>query len=330
LLERVEDSRTTTKLVCSLSGGVDSVVLTYLVARLVRTVPILSHLEVAAVHVDYGNRPTSAEEAAFAAAYCAWLGVPLWTRTIDVLRKADDRVGRAQYEAITRAARFWTYAAAAGGADGVVLLGHNRDDTLENLFANVNCRQSYDDLRGMAAVGEERDVRTWRPLLALDKARLYEAADALGLPHLADSTDPACQRGQFRDRWLPVVRREQPLLLPGLEALADHVAFLTDAWHDKRDAYVARARRYPGGAELPVEDWVVRAPGALFWVDVLRRLEAPTRPSNRSLENLHAWLRRQRAAQRASTCELGALSHAEYIPDRDVLRLHFLDEAAEQ
>jgi len=36
-------------------------------------------------------------------------------------------VDRAAYEELTRAARFETYAAAAGDG-GVVLLGHNRDD----------------------------------------------------------------------------------------------------------------------------------------------------------------------------------------------------------
>jgi tRNA(Ile)-lysidine synthetase-like protein len=323
LLERLDDSNTT-KLVCSLSGGVDSVVLTYLVSRLVRTTPALKHLTLEAVHVDYGNRETSKDEASFVRAYASWLGVPLWLRSIDVLQKNDDSVDRAAYESVTRDARFWTYEEACGD-DGVVLLGHNRDDTFENLFANINRRQHYDELRGMTPISEERGVSTWRPLLAIDKASIYEAASSLKLPHLADSTDPTCQRGVFRDSWLPVVREQQPLLLPGLESLADHVSFLTEVWREKCSEYVSKCERFGGGASLPVENWMMEAP-ASFWVDVLRRLDAPHRPSNKALENLQSWLRRQRAARRSSTCELGAVMRAEYIPDQDVLRVYFLDE----
>jgi tRNA(Ile)-lysidine synthetase-like protein len=323
LLERLDDSNTT-KLVCSLSGGVDSIVLTYLVSRLVRTTPALKHLTVEGVHVDYGNRDTSRDEAEFVKAYASWLGVPLWLRSIDVLQKNDDSVDRAAYESVTRDARFWSYEAACG-EHGVVLLGHNRDDTFENLFANINRRQHYDELRGMTPISEERGVRTWRPLLAIDKSSIYATASVLELPHLADSTDPTCQRGLFRDSWLPVVREQQPLLLPGLEALADHVSFLTDIWREKCRDYVATCERFSGGASLPVQDWMIDAP-ASFWVDVLRRLDAPHRPSNRSLENLQSWLKRQRAARRSSTCELGAVMRAEYIPDQDALRVYFLDE----
>ena len=323
LLKRLEDSNATT-LVCSLSGGVDSIVLTYLVARLVRTTPALKDLTVEAVHVDYGNRDTSAAEAGFVRAYAAWLGVPLWLRSIDILQKNDDSVDRAAYESVTRDARFWTYEEACG-SDGVVLLGHNRDDTFENLFANINRRQHYDELRGMTPISQERDVTTWRPLLAIDKSSIYAAASVLELPHLADSTDPTCQRGVFRDRWLPVVRDQQPLLLPGLEALADHVSFLTEVWREKCRDYVATCERFSGGASLPIEEWMTDAPST-FWVDVLRRLDAPHRPSNKSLENLQSWLKRQRAARRSSTCELGAVMRAEYLPDEDVLRVYFLDE----
>ncbi len=178
----------------------------------------------------------------------------------------------------------------------------------------------------MTPVCEERDVTTWRPLLSIDKSSIYEAASALKLPHLADSTDPTCQRGVFRDSWLPVVRDQQPLLLPGLEHLADHVSFLTEVWREKCRDYVSKCERFGGGASLPVENWMTQAPSS-FWVDVLRRLDAPHRPSNKALENLQSWLRRQRLSRRSSTCELGAVMRAEYVPDEDVLRVYFLDES---
>jgi len=253
--------------------------------------------------------------------YCGWLGVPLWTRTVSELsRKTSDR---AAYEETTREARFWTYAAAAG-ENGVVLLGHNRDDCFENIFTNLNKGRSYDELRGMRDEGVERGVSTWRPLLATDKTAIYAAADVLGLPHLADSTNPECDRGRLRDAWLPLVRAEQPLLLQGLENLADHLAFLQRRWADDCDAYVRdRVVRTDAFCDLPVEPWMLDAP-ASFWVDVFHRLSDAPRPSNRALANMAAWLPRQVAAARPSTCELNNFFRAAYFPDRDVLRVYLV------
>ena len=85
-------------------------------------------------------------------AYAAWLGVPLWLRSIDILQKSDDNVERRgvrKCHCVTRVfgpTKRWVV------SDGIVLLGamtpsrtcsrHNRDDTFENdVFANINRSQ---------------------------------------------------------------------------------------------------------------------------------------------------------------------------------------------
>ena len=55
-----------------------------------------------------------------------------------------------------------------------------------------------------------------------------------------------------------MVRDQQPLLLPGLESLADHVSFLTEVWREKCSDYVSTCERFGGGASLPVENWMTR------------------------------------------------------------------------
>ena len=266
-----------------------------------------------------------------------WLGAPLWTRSVRGCPRGS--VDRAAYEELTRAARFETYAAAAGDG-GVVLLGHNRDDTLENLFSNVCKGRSYDELRGMRREGAERGVATWRPLLGTDKAAIYAAAAALDLPHLKDSTDPACDRGRLRDDWLPAVREKQPLLLPGLERLADHLAFLREAqaretarYFAERVAYARDGDGFVESAALPLEAWMADAPPS-FWVDAFHRLaaaEAPARPrpSNKALANFCDWLRRALPRRRPTTCELGAAFRAalEFHGDEaPVLTVRYLRE----
>ena len=93
VLDRLRAPDAPDTLVVSVSGGVDSVVLLYCVSRIVAESreDAVSRATVVGVHVDYGNRDDSADEAAFVAGYCAWLDVPLWTRTItEVKRNAFD------------------------------------------------------------------------------------------------------------------------------------------------------------------------------------------------------------------------------------------------
>ncbi len=98
-------------------------------------------------------------------------------------------------------------------------------------------------LRGMRAVGAEMTLKTWRPLLQVSKSEIREFSRFNSLarfsfefyiikcrkfciPHLQDSTSPLCERGHFRDKIIPYVQMHQPLLLPGLEKLADNLSFL--------------------------------------------------------------------------------------------------------
>ena len=110
------------------------------------------------------------------------------------------------------------------------------------------------------------------------------------------------------------------LLLPGLERLADHLAFLREAQNRETARYFAErvAYAYTGdgavaSAALPLEAWMADAPPS-FWVDAFHRLAAETparpRPSNKALANFCDWLRRALPRRRPTTCELGAAFRA--------------------
>ncbi|KAJ1449538.1 hypothetical protein M885DRAFT_500519 [Pelagophyceae sp. CCMP2097] len=239
--------------VVSVSGGVDSMLLLWVVARLAASEAVFAGMRVHAVHINYGNRGVSEREADFVQKWCGWLGVPLWRRDVTELAKAST-ASRADYEDVTRDVRFDVYKRAlgedvsaaalseqaafsapppassrrapAGRSAGLVLLGHNRQDASENLFTNINRGQHYENLRGMAPLSVERGVTVARPMLGIDKKTIYADAAKLHVPHTRDSTDPLCERGMLRDKWLPAVNAQQPLLIPGLERLADHVTFM--------------------------------------------------------------------------------------------------------
>lgn len=187
----------------SLSGGVDSMVMTALLAAggdgdggssADRT------RNTAAVHIVYGNREESAQESAFLADYCQRLGVCLYIFQIPWLRRAC--VDRDFYETATRDLRFLVYRA-AGAAMGVagaprVALGHIRDDVVENVWTNLAKGQHLSNLKKMAPVEEQHGVVVCRPFLTVEKDAIYRVAAAMQIPYLKNTTPAWSNRGKFR------------------------------------------------------------------------------------------------------------------------------------
>ena len=92
---------------------------------------------VVALHIDYGNRPESAAEAEYVAAWCAAQGnVEFRVRTIHEVRRGV--TAREDYERESRRIRYAFYAEqlAETRAAGV-LVGHHRGDVQENILTNV-------------------------------------------------------------------------------------------------------------------------------------------------------------------------------------------------
>ena len=108
------------RLVVGLSGGIDSVVLLDMLARLA---PRL-RFELAAVHVNHQLSPNAARWAKFCRALCRARGIPLQVTKVAV--KRGDSV-----EAAARDARYSVFAKQC--AD-YVALAHNQDDQAETLL----------------------------------------------------------------------------------------------------------------------------------------------------------------------------------------------------
>lgn len=232
-------------LIVSLSGGVDSMVLFTVLA----TGPHRRRLH--AVHINYANRPTTAAEESFVVNYAARYGIPLTVRRFTEIRRADAiRLEmRETYETYTRDQRFATYRhvaslygasapdaapdASAPDAAAVVFLGHNADDTTENILTNIVQKKKYDALTGMLhaerqpAVAAGGPITFLRPMLGIAKTAIYDYAAANDIPHLPDSTVPWCQRGQIRDTVLPTLLRWDRRVVDSLQALAEHVRDLS-------------------------------------------------------------------------------------------------------
>lgn len=183
----------------SLSGGVDSMVMTALASATAVSSADRSPSPAAAVHIVYGNRTESVQEHAFLVEYCQRLSVRLFTFEIPWLRRAC--VDREFYETMTRDLRFMVYRA-CGAAMGIamprVALGHIRDDVVENVWTNLAKGQHLSNLKKMAPVEEQHGVLVCRPFLTVEKDAIYRVATAMHVPYLKNTTPTWSNRGKFR------------------------------------------------------------------------------------------------------------------------------------
>ena len=185
--------------IVSLSGGVDSMVMLALLARL--SVPTV------AIHIIYGNRKESPQEYAFITEYCTKLRIPLYTYTIEFLRR--DTVDRAFYESMTRDLRFFAYEAVkelaypeeTGEKEPAVLLGHIQDDIVENIWTNLAKGQHLHNLKKMMKEEYQQRALICRPFLTLEKSTIYEVSQQLAIPYLKNTTPPWSNRGKFREHF---------------------------------------------------------------------------------------------------------------------------------
>lgn len=190
----------------SLSGGVDSMVLLYLFHQLLLRGKIS---RLVAVHVDYGNRDVSAQEAAFVQEWVKFFGTPLYTRRIDHIKRGE--IDRKVYEDETKRIRFALYRHVLDLYPDIygVCLGHHQGDLVENVLMNVFRNRDLLDLNKMHSVSVCDGVKICRPMLELPKSDVYSVAHMYSIPYMKDTTCETCVRGLLRNEILPRVAKVQ-------------------------------------------------------------------------------------------------------------------------
>lgn len=186
------------KVIVSLSGGVDSMVMLALLTLLASSSGTdQKGTDVEAVHLVYGNRAESEHEYRFLARYCKRLGVKLSVYRIKWLRRGE--IDRQFYEDMTRDLRFMAYK--TYGAQPTVLLGHIKDDVVENIWTNIASCNHLDNLKKMKSEEVQFGVRITRPFLTAEKSNIYDASSILAIPYLKNTTPSWSNRGKFREHF---------------------------------------------------------------------------------------------------------------------------------
>lgn len=200
-------------IIVSLSGGVDSM----LCLKLFHQLKLKTNINLIAVHINYDNRNSSNEEEELCRHYCSELNIPLYVRKITEIHR-DRSYDRDFYEKITHKIRFNTYKQFPGYA---VVLGHNKDDSLENIFSNIKKNKHFDNLTGMNEESIENGVTLIRPLLKMNKTKIIQFANQSNIPFVYDSTPKWSERGKMRDELIPAIQSFDKNILEGLLMLSE-------------------------------------------------------------------------------------------------------------
>ena len=203
--------------VISLSGGGDSMTACYILKAL--------GYNVIALMVDYNNRDSCKDEVQMVRKWAYDLGIDLYVLHNDSLVRSRRSSLREIYERYTRIMRFNAYKYVArqnGQKETHVVLGHNLDDSKENIIGNLCQRCHFTNLKVIKSKHCEDGVWIYRPLRDISKCDITQFADQNNIPYLYDSTPKWSCRGRIRDELAPVLTKFDPRLMQGLCEMADY------------------------------------------------------------------------------------------------------------
>lgn len=203
------------EIVVSVSGGVDSMVCLALAKA------CYPDCKIKAISINYCNREEQSLEIDMVNYFCKMLNIDHYVRVINEIKRVRDS-HRQFYESITREIRFDAYKNVISNDDIPVILGHNQDDTLENVFSNIKKRINYDNLFGMEHESIEKDVNILRPLLEVPKAEIIAFAKMHKIPYTYDSTPSWSERGRLRDILMPSLKSFDRDIIPGIIEMANN------------------------------------------------------------------------------------------------------------
>ncbi len=274
VLKSVNESKT---IAVSISGGMDSMV----VSSILNIIAKRHNLKMILLHICYNNRPAVHHEISLLKYWAKLLNCPLYIRRIDELTRSRDTQFRRIYEDVTRRIRFSFYKY----FKCPIILGHNRDDTFENMFSNLSRQIHFDNLSGMLESSVESDITLLRPFLTIDKSDILKYADTNQIPHLVDSTPPWSERGKTRDVLMPTIEKFNPNILPGLEEFAQFTTFLYKQWENSFHEWIQTIAKHKTDTGIKIErDTFFNSnyQNLAFWVKLWFALDLPYRPSNKS------------------------------------------------
>lgn len=217
-------------IVVAVSGGLDSVVLLYILNRLK---PVLKYrLFVAYIHhgagvnlqVKYRNKAQK-----FVKNLAHNLNLPFYTNKKMCLMKSEGDFRNFRYSEL---AKIILRVSKKEGEAAVLALAHHRDDLVETQLLRLIRGTSVGGLQAMKMYSEE--LQRLRPMLILNRKEILNIAKKLKLNWLDDpsnaSLDPL--RNWLRRSWLPALEKKVPGGGSSLARSMNHLAEISVSIHE--------------------------------------------------------------------------------------------------
>jgi tRNA(Ile)-lysidine synthase len=237
------------QIVCACSGGPDSAVLLFTLAKL----SLELQFGLVAASVDHGLRADAANDVAIAGRQAAQLGIEFHPLKIDVAPGAS-------LQAKAREARYAALAGLAARLGAVrIAVGHTQDDQAETLLSRLLRGAG---VRGLASIEPRRADGVVRPLIDCRRRDVQRLA-AMSFPELAcdpSNSDQRFERVRIRAHLLPALVAEDRALVRHLAELADDARDCAQVLEALAKSGLERALRDSETLEISL---LVREPAAL-------------------------------------------------------------------
>lgn len=282
---------TCSDIIISLSGGVDSMVASYILSKLCNQNG-RTKFNLHAVHINYSNRDTCALEEKMVTTWCSHIGVTCHVRRIQEINRPQCMMHelRDLYENYTRNVRYATYKnvwdklGAPKTQPPMVVLGHNKDDCFENILTNIVQQNKYDNLLGMSKSGLQDGIMFLRPMLDISKTDIVKFATRLGIPFLQDSTPKWSQRGKIRDTVKPTLESWDHRSIEGLFKMASTMTDMFGLLQNCIKTMLSQSKNDTGcliTLDMPINSIPTKT---IVWREYFCKMNIPI--SKRSLESM--------------------------------------------
>lgn len=189
------------KIIAAVSGGPDSMALLTILSGLSEELGF----ELAAAFFDHGIRPETTREKKLVSAYCARIGITLFTGSGNVpSRSSKTGMGIEESARLMRHA-FLEKTASDWKADAVAL-GHHRDDQVETILHHIIRGAG---MRGIAGMPVRRGIFI-RPVIDCARNELKDLLREKGIRYAIDNSnsDNRFIRNRIRNRLIPLLKRD--------------------------------------------------------------------------------------------------------------------------
>ena len=211
------------RVVVAVSGGPDSVALTYLFHRLKKRCHLYLHL----AHLNHMIRKDQARaDSLFVGKLAKKLDLPLTCENIkveDFARKAklslEDAARRVRYDFLLKVAK--------ANFASKIALGHNQDDQAETVLMRFLRGSGFSGLRGIPPTRKMQDRLIIRPLIEIKRSEILRFLSAKNIPFRTDSSnlENLYFRNRIRNKLMPFLEKDfNPNLKEMLVNFAENVS----------------------------------------------------------------------------------------------------------